>query len=133
MELSKNSTVPALIPGSALYILNFTYYILNIISFLSVWVATALLLSFYSKKLGKMKFWTIISLPLIFYVSQILVVELKISLSLGNSDPMSFILYYTTIFTLGSTVGGILFAMPFILISRTIPTRYSGYHTSRIV
>ena len=120
--------LPIITPGSPLHILNSTYYILNIFSFLSVWVATAMLLSVYSKKLGKIRYWLIISLPLIFYVSQIFVAELKISLLLGNLDNISFIFYYTIIFTLGSTIGGILFSMPFILISRTIPRSNTMHH-----
>jgi hypothetical protein len=125
-------TVPPHVLGSPLYVLNVTYYIINVISFLSVWVATALLLYIYAKKLGKLKYWIVISLPLIFYVSQIIVAELTVSLPPGNLDPTSFIFYYTTIFTVASTVGGILFAMPFILISRTIPRSYIMHHNLNI-
>jgi hypothetical protein len=119
---------PSFIPGSTLDILNYAYYILAIVSFLSVWTATAILLSVYAKKLGKIRYWIVISLPLLFYTAQILVVELKLSLPLGNLDAISFIFYYRVIFTVSSTLGGILFAMPFILISRMVPKTNTMHH-----
>lgn len=119
---------PFFMPGSTLDILNYAYYILAIVSFLSVWTATAILLSVYSKKLGRIRYWVVVSLPLLFYISQILVVELKLSLPLGNLDAISFIFYYRVIFTISSTLGGILFAMPFILISRTVPKTKRTHH-----
>ena len=119
---------PLFTPGSTLDILNYAYYILSIFSFVSVWIATAMLLSTYAKKLGKTRYWIVISLPLIFYVSQILVIQLKISFPLGNLDATSFIFYYRIIFTVSSTLGGILFAQPFILISRMIPHSKKMHH-----
>lgn len=119
--------LPSITPGSTLDILNFAYYILAIISFLSVWVATANLLYTYSKKLGKTKYWILVSLPLIFYVSQILFAAVRVP-SLGNLDPVAFIFYYRIIFTVSSSVGGILFAQPFIQISRIIPNSNRMHH-----
>jgi hypothetical protein len=119
---------PSITPGSTLDTLNFAYYILAIISFLSVWVATANLLYTYSKKLGKTKYWILVSLPLIFYVSQILIAAVRVPLPIGNLDPVSFIFYYRIIFTVSSTVGGILFAQPFIQISRIIPSSNRIHH-----
>ncbi len=115
-------------PGSIIDILNYAYYIITVISFLSVWTSTALLLSHYSKKIGTVKFWLIISLPLIFYISQIVVVELKLALPLGDLNDISFIFYYRVIFTVSSTLGGILFALPIILISRTISKTNRMHH-----
>ena len=119
---------PSFIPGSTLDILNYAYYVLAIVSFLSVWVATAMLLSVYSKKLGRTRYWIIISLPLLFYVSQTLVLALKLTLPLGDLDTISFNFYYRVIFTVSSTLGGILFAMPFILISRMVPKTRRMHH-----
>jgi len=39
------------------------------LAFVLYWIATALLLRDYGKKLGKLKFWTIISLPLIAFLA----------------------------------------------------------------
>lgn len=120
--------VHAFNPGSIFYNLSYAYYILTIISFLSVWISTVLLLSVYSKKMGKMKFWLVICSPLIFYISQILIFVLKIAFPMGDSQSIAFIFYYRVIFTVSSTLGGILFALPFILISKRITKQNVMHH-----
>ena len=45
------------------------------LGFLLYWIATALLLREYSRKLGRLKFWTIISLPLVSFLSASLFVS----------------------------------------------------------
>lgn len=71
---------PTFVHGTILDTLNYVYYILSIISFLSVWASTVILLRHYSRKLGTAKFWVVVSLPLVFYVSQIFVITLQIPL-----------------------------------------------------
>jgi hypothetical protein len=112
---------PTFKPGSTLDILNYAFYALSVITFLSVWIGTVLLLSQYSQKFGKVKFWIMMSIPLIFYLSQIVVISFQISLPFVNLDRESFIFYYRVVFTVSSTIGGILFGQPFFLISRMIP------------
>ena len=87
---------------------------------MSVWVGTVLLLSQYSQKFGRAKFSIVMSLPLIFYLSQIVVISFQSNFNL-NLDKESFIFYYRVVFTVSSTIGGILFGSPFFLISRIIP------------
>jgi hypothetical protein len=41
----------------------------HIMSFLLLWGSTAMLLHTYSKKLGKVKFWTIITIPIASFIS----------------------------------------------------------------
>ena len=126
------STTPVVVhsfsPGSPLEILSYAYYILTVVTFVSVWISTVLLLSVYSKKMGKMKFWLVICLPLIFYISQILIFVLKIAFPTGDSQSIAFIFYYRVIFTVSSTLGGILFALPFILISKRITKQNIMHH-----
>jgi hypothetical protein len=112
---------PAFSPGSPLDILNYAFYSLSVITFLSVWFGTVLLLSHYSQRFGKVKFWIIMSLPLVFYLSQIIVISFPISFPFVDLDKQSFIFYYRVVFTVSSTIGGILFGQPFFLISRMIP------------
>jgi hypothetical protein len=126
------ATTPVIVhsfnPGSTFDNLSHAYYILTVFTFLSVWVSTVLLLSIYSKKLGKMKYWLVISLPLIFYLSQVLILALIIAFPPRDSYSITFIFYYRVIFTVSSTLGGILFAMPFILISRRISKSNRMHH-----
>ena len=93
--------------------LNYAYYILSVFLFLSVWVSTFFLLKQYSKKMGKTKYAIAMGLPLAFYLGQIVVLLFQIPLPLVNLDQESFIFYYRVIFTVSSTLGGILFSQPF--------------------
>ena len=111
---------PTIAPGSVLATLNYSFYILSVISFISVWVGTMILLRHYSVKLGKLKFWVAMCLPLAFYLSQILVVTLQLPLPFVNSDSISYTFYYRVIFTVSSTIGGLLFAQPFFIVSKLI-------------
>ena len=124
-----SSTTPVIFPtfihGSILDTLNYAYYILSVISFLSVWVGTVALLSHYSKKVGRLKFWIAMTLPLIFYLSQIVIILFKIPFPLLESDAISSILYYRIVFTISSTFGGLLFSQPFFLVSKILPHKSS--------
>lgn len=123
---------PTFVPDSVLDKLNYAYYILSIISFLSVWVSTVTLLAHYSKKVGKAKFWIAIILPLAFYLGQIAVISLQIPVIFIKLDPVSFVLYYRIIFTVSSTIGGILFCRPFFLVSKLVPYE-SNLHRHLII
>ena len=77
--------------------------------------ATAILLHYYSRKLGKLKFWIIISLPLIYKVST--VIE-DFGLYVPITDPELFNWYLYA--SLNSTAGGILFGIAFWTVAKTI-------------
>lgn len=62
--------IPFLNPGSAQAILNSAYDILSILSFMAMWVATSLLLRHYTQRLGIVKYWIILSIPLVFFLIQ---------------------------------------------------------------
>lgn len=111
---------PTFAPGSIMDILNYAYYILSVISFLSVWTATVVLLSHYSQKVGKLKFWIAMTLPLAFYLGQLLVISLQIPFPFLEPDTTTSIFYYRVIFTVSSTLGGLLFSQPFFLVSKLI-------------
>ena len=51
-------------------VLNYSYFISSITSFLVTWIATALLLLHYSHKLGRARYWIILAIPLVYFVSQ---------------------------------------------------------------
>lgn len=106
---------------STLGILNYLYYYVAIVSFILMWSLTALLLRNYSQRFGRVKYSVLISAPIIFYMSQLFIVLLEVPF-LGNdiSSSESFIFYYSVIYTLSSTIGGILFGIPFWITARRI-------------
>lgn len=128
-SISPDSEVvfPTFVSGSFLDKLNYAYYILSVFSFLSVWAGTVTLLAHYAKKVGRTKFWIAMVLPLAFYLGQIAVISLQIPLPFVDLDQTSFIFYYRLIFTISSTIGGILFSQPFFLVARSIPHESNTY------
>jgi hypothetical protein len=87
-----------------------------LISFVLVWIATAILLNSYSQKLGKAKYWIIISLPLVYLLTTF--VEF-FGLYTPSSDSELFFFYLYA--SLNSTAGGILFGIAFKIIANRVP------------
>ena len=108
--------------GSLQYNLYLAYSIFSILSFILTWLATAFLLYPYSKKLGIVKYWTIVSLPLVYFLSQFPSVFLNLFDSVLNSDPIFYNILLTIVFVLSKACGGILFGLAFwILATKTPP------------
>ena len=63
------------------------YVVSHILSFLVLWGGSAMLLHSYSKKLGKVKFWTIIIIPIVTFLSIfVIVTPLVMSVSHGSNE-----------------------------------------------
>ena len=100
-------------PGSLLYDLAKMYHYADIVSFLLKWVATALLLYHYSQKMGKTKYWILISLPLVYFAGTYLD---DYHLYEPHTDMGE--LYWDLYTSLNSTAGGILFYVGFVVAAR---------------
>src|ERR671921_140793 len=50
--------------------LNNGYIVTSILSFILLWLATALLLREYSKRIGKIAYWALVGIPLVYFLSQ---------------------------------------------------------------
>lgn len=100
-------------PGSLLYDLAKMYHYADIVSFLLKWVATALLLYHYSQKMGKTKYWMLISLPLVYFAGTYLD-----DYHLYEPHTEMGELYWYLYSSLNSTAGGILFYVGFVVAAR---------------
>lgn len=92
----------------------------SIISFIFTWVATALLLTPYSRKSGRIKYWFTVSLPLVYFLSQFPSFYLNIFASLLNADPVFYGILLSVLFIISKAAGGIFFGVAFWLTSRTL-------------
>lgn len=108
------------IPGSLQYSLNSAYTISSIVSFLLTWSATALLLSPFSRRLGRMKHWVIVCLPLVYFLSQFPSFSLSLFSNFINSDPVFYGKILIIVFTLSKAAGGILFGVALWTVARTV-------------
>jgi hypothetical protein len=101
--------------------LQVTYVACSITSFLTMWGATVLLLRHYSKRLGSIKYWIIVTIPLVYFLSQFVTLFLNIFSTLFGSSPFFSVTIITLLFTVSKPAGGILFGLAFWTIARNIP------------
>ena len=101
---------------------NNIFPILSILSFVFSWIASSIMLKEYSNKVGgTIKYWAIVSIPLIFYISQFFVqLNSQIIFQLTSSNITSFSITLTIIFIFSKLIGGLLFGIPFWIIAKTI-------------
>jgi hypothetical protein len=106
-------------------VFHYIYNYADLISFVLIWGATALLLLYHRKKLGLVKFWIMISLPLVYYLGTFIDI---IGLYEPQSDPDSFFFYLYL--SLNATAGGLMFGIAFMTIAHRIDNhRIKGYMT----
>jgi hypothetical protein len=111
--------------GPLLLVLHYIYNYTDLVSFVLIWAATALLLLHYRRRLGLVKFWIILALPLIYYLGTFVDI---LGIYKPQSDLESY--YYYLYLSLNSTAGGIMFGIAFMVISRRIDNqRIKGYMT----
>jgi hypothetical protein len=92
-----------------------------ILSFILLWVATAFLLREYSKRIGRIKYWILASIPLVYFLSQFPALFFNIFDFLIMSNPTLFGIVLTLIFNLSRIAGGVLFGVAFWTIARHLP------------
>jgi hypothetical protein len=104
------------------------YDLTLIISFIVIWFVTAFMLKQYSRNIGKIKYWILVSIPLIFFMTKYEVLLyyflsdpsiLGIFSSISINPPFNPIVY--TLLNSNLQLGGIFFAIVFLVISKKIP------------
>ena len=103
-------------------VFNLTYVLSSVFSFILLWVATVLLLRYYSKKVGTAKYWIIVSAPLFYFLSQFQVLFINLFDSFRLSNPIIFGIIFTLVFSMSRPIGGILFGIAFWIVSRRVGT-----------
>jgi hypothetical protein len=101
-------------------ILNSGYVIASIVSFTLTWIATILLLRHHSKKIGAVKYWILVTIPLAYFMGQFQPAFLDIFSVYRTSNTVLFNVLYTVIFSLSKPVGGILFGIAFWIVARNV-------------
>ena len=83
-----------------------------------MWGATVSMMAHYAKRMGRTKYWIVVSIPLIYYSSQFLLPLINVYPTLLEVGTISTTLLFTLIFTFSKPVGGILFGLAFWSISK---------------
>jgi len=111
--------------GWLLLVFHYIYNYSDLVSFILIWAATALLLLNYRRRLGLVKFWVIITLPLIYYLGTFVDIA---GIYEPKTDSERF--YYYLYFSLNTTAGGLLFGIAFMVIANRIDNQsVKGYMT----
>jgi len=111
---------PVLEEGSFRHKLAEAYHFSDIAAFLLKWIATVFLLHHYSQKIGKIKYWLLVSLPLVYFLGTFVD---DFHIYKPHSDEEKF--YWYLYASLNSTAGGILFGIGFMLGAKHFPERSS--------
>lgn len=86
---------------------------LSISSFLLMWIATAISMIQYSHKLGKIKYFVLMSIPLMYYIFPLQGYFGDAFFSLLQSSPIFYSVTYIMIFSATKQVGALLFSLSF--------------------
>ncbi len=111
---------PIMTFSSADSLFNSAYFVTLVLSFILTWFATVLILRHYTRRLGRIKYWIIVSIPLFYFLSQFQSLFLNLFATYRLSEPFVFGIVYTLIFSASKPAGGILFGIAFWSIARSV-------------
>jgi hypothetical protein len=107
-------------PGSVMGILESAITITAVSSFILMWAGTSLVLRSYSFRLGKRFYWVIVSIPLVYFLSQFIPSSVSVLSFLVSSNPVFLGLVFTSIYTFSKAIGGFMFAIAFYIAARSV-------------
>ena len=95
----------------------------SFVSFFGIWITTAIMMNYYREKLvSAITYWTLLALPLIYFI-----IAFFYQYTLGNilatyleNDPVTFSIIIGIFLSLSKPIGGLVFAVAFWKISRTV-------------
>lgn len=104
-------------------LLDSIYRVSNIISFFSMWIATALLMNYYREKLvHALAYWVILSIPLLYFLVNYLYETIFAAIvnSYLTLDLIAVSIVVTAFLSLSKPIGGLTFALAFWNISKKV-------------
>jgi hypothetical protein len=93
--------------------LSLLFDFLTLSSFLAMWIATAVLLKGYRHKIGRLKYFFVMGLPLIYYIFPFQAYFGDAFFSYLQSSPVVISIIYILIFSATRQVGALLFSLAF--------------------
>jgi hypothetical protein len=102
------------LPGSPLTeSLSLAFDVLSLSSFLIMWIATSIFLSQYRYKMGRIKYFSLMSIPLVYYVFPFQNYFGDAFLSLLETSPILYSVLYILTFSATKQAGALLFSLYF--------------------
>jgi hypothetical protein len=111
------------ISGGKHLLLDYIYRISTFMSFVSIWITTAILMNYYRERLiNAVIYWIVLSIPLVYFIItyfyQIILGSMLISVV--RIDPINVSIVLGAFLSLSKPIGGLLFGLVFWNISRII-------------
>ena len=104
-------------------LLDYIYRISTFMSFVSIWITTAILMNYYREKLiNAIVYWVILSIPLVYFIITYFyqIILGSILISIVRIDPITVSIVLGAFLSLSKPIGGLLFGLVFWNISRII-------------
>jgi hypothetical protein len=107
--------IPLFSPGSGIIeeFVFFSNYYTTFLSFVAMWFSTVLILRYYARNISALRFWPLVSFPLVFFVLQIIVQDVNLMRMILLTWPDFSNMLLTIIFWISKPVCGILFGFVF--------------------
>jgi len=93
--------------------LSVIFDVISLSSFLLMWITTAIFLSQYRHKMGTIKYYSLMSIPLVYYIFPLQNYFGDVFFNLLQSSPISYSIIYILIFSATKQVGAVLFSLAF--------------------
>jgi hypothetical protein len=101
--------------------LSSVYNVIFILSFLVIWVATMALLNQYKYRLGKIRYYALTIIPLIYFIFPFHTYFANLLSPFALNSPIAVSVIYTILFSATKQVGAFLFSLSFLIASRVVP------------
>lgn len=101
--------------------LSAVYNIIFILSFLVIWVATMVLLNQYKYRLGKIRYYALTIIPLIYFIFPFHTYFANLLSAFVLNSPIAISVVYTVLFSASKQVGAFLFSLTFLIASTVVP------------
>ena len=109
--------------GGKHLLIDYIYRISTFMSFVSIWITTAILMNYYREKLiNAVIYWILLYIPLVYFIITFFyqVILGSILISIVRIDPITISIVLGAFLSLSKPIGGLLFGVVFWNISRII-------------
>ncbi|HEX7179052.1 MAG TPA: hypothetical protein VF220_04940, partial [Nitrososphaeraceae archaeon] len=101
--------------------LSTVYNVIFILSFLVIWIATMALLNQYKYRLGKIRYYALTIIPLIYFIFPFHTYFANLLSPFVLNSPIAVSVIYTILFSATKQVGAVLFSLSFLIASTVVP------------
>jgi hypothetical protein len=101
-------------------LLDQAFFYSYILSFISAWVASAIMLQHYAVTIGKRRYWLLIISPMVFFLAQFTTPPLLALAPIINVDQFFVTTIITIVLTLSKPIGGLIIGLQFWVMAKSV-------------